>query len=270
MLSKKQFPVWTLPAIIILIVIVGYKAMSIGESQRFTIDDPIPGLVTYPAGVSAPDATMKCPEDYASTEESATADTAYYMDYLERNPDATIEDVGVERMKFLTDNNCQKTLDYMKNNLPEDSAIEPLTATEEELKQYKETLTNPYVVHVRTALNGYLDGSNEGMWNPDLTINKHEEGEYISGLAAFDKSYYRSKFVVLAVKDFVGGGKEINIIFQDKPDTLFSAWVYSPGGGASNHYDLRKFWQKQGWGPKEMSGIQTALSSYLYDPQYGV
>src|SRR3989344_4952691 len=46
--TKKQFPVWTLPVIIILIGVAAYKAMSIGESQRFTKDDNMPGYVAYP------------------------------------------------------------------------------------------------------------------------------------------------------------------------------------------------------------------------------
>ena len=105
MLSNKQFPVWSLPAIIFLIILVGYKAMSIGELLSFTMNNPIPCLVSYPTGSPAPDSGIKCPEDYASTEESDAADIAYFKDYLERNPDATIEDMGNARMQFLEENN---------------------------------------------------------------------------------------------------------------------------------------------------------------------
>jgi len=136
----------------------------------------------------------------------------------------------------------QKLPDYASNS-GDNEDFESASLTDEELQGYYAVYSDPYVVHVRTALNGYLDGTNVGMDIPDLVIQPRVEDGVTSGLDSFDRSYYQSKFVVFAINDNIGGGKEIDIIFQDKPDKMFAAWVYSAGEG---YYDLRGFWQKPG------------------------
>jgi len=53
---------------------------------------------------------LKCPEDYSSPENYIKDLDAFLESF---NPDSTLEDIGKERMKFLEDNNCEETLDYM-------------------------------------------------------------------------------------------------------------------------------------------------------------
>lgn len=104
--------------------------------------------------------------------------------------------------------------------------------TEEDIYQ------NPFVMHIRVALNGYLYGS---MKEEDLETSE-SEGEMKCGLANFDKLYYKSKFVVLQVEPNKYGGMNSYITFVDKPDAVFWAWVYEYG--ESGQYVLRGLCEK--------------------------
>lgn len=160
----------------------------------------------------------------------------------------------------------QKLPDYTSNGGGEED-VGPVSLTEEELQGYYAVYSDPYVVHVRTALNGYLDGSNTGMDSPGLVIQAQTEGGIMSGLDSFDRSYYQSKFVVYAINDNIAGGKEIDIVFQDKPDKMFAAWVYSPGEG---HYDLRGFWQKPDITEVMMQRLVQAFPQYFEDTDHAL
>ena len=117
--------------------------------------------------------------------------------------------------------------------------IKPIEFSQEQLEKYYETYEDPYVKHVRVALNGYLDGTMKGIDSIDDVVKaKTNADRSVSGLDAYSKDYYKSKFVVLLSSPSVAGGKEINIIFQDKPDKIFWTWVYAK---ESNVYDLRGF-----------------------------
>src|SRR3972149_2604129 len=66
----------------------------------------------------------------------------------------------------------------------------------EELERYYAVYRNPYVQHLRKALNVYLSGQAEGI--EGSAVGGYREGKTIPGLASFDKSYYRSPFVVFS------------------------------------------------------------------------
>lgn len=100
----------------------------------------------------------------------------------------------------------------------------------------EEIYNNPYIKHIRTALNGYLDGSNTGA-EEAMALDENKSDE--CGLDSFDKSYYRSKFFLYDVSDNDYGGVQAYIVFVDKPDTIFWAWVYRLGG--DGEYSLRGF-----------------------------
>ena len=59
------------------------------------------------------------------------------------------------------------------------------------------------------------------------------------GLGIVDKSYYESKFLLYGAADNDYGGVQAYIVFIDKPDTIFWAWVYRLGG--DGEYSLRGF-----------------------------
>lgn len=100
----------------------------------------------------------------------------------------------------------------------------------------EEIYNNPYIKHIRTALNGYLDGSNTGA-EEAIALDENKSDE--CGLDSFDKSYYQSKFFLYDVSDNDYGGVQAYIVFVDKPDTIFWAWVYRLGG--DGEYSLRGF-----------------------------
>ena len=115
-----------------------------------------------------------------------------------------------------------------------------------------DNLRDPYVLHLRKALNGYLDGINVGINSTGFIIRC--EGRNPSGLDCFSKEYFRSKFVVVRVSKALGGGKLVSIIFQDKPDKLFVGWVYKYSGNMG--FDLRGFWQSSGYDKEVMAEIR--------------
>lgn len=123
----------------------------------------------------------------------------------------------------------------------------------QELEEYYQTYKNPFVLHIRTALNGYLKGANEGISTTNAAIKAEVDKDgLVRGLDSFSKDYYRSKFVVVSFDDFLGGGKQITIQFQDKPDKLFSAWVYELADGT---YDLRGFWQNNTYTDEQLQEL---------------
>jgi hypothetical protein len=50
----------------------------------------------------------------------------------------------------------------------------------------------------------------------------------------------KSKFFIYNVHDNEYGGVQAYIVFVDKPDTIFGAWIYKLGGD-DNNYSLRSF-----------------------------
>lgn len=100
----------------------------------------------------------------------------------------------------------------------------------------KELYNNPYIKHIRTALNGYLDGSNAGA---EEVVALGVDVSSGCGLSDSDKTYYKNKFFVYEAADNDYGGVQAYIVFVDKPDTIFWAWVYRLGG--DGEYSLRGF-----------------------------
>lgn len=90
----------------------------------------------------------------------------------------------------------------------------------------EEIHNSPHIKRIRLALKGYLDGSNDGVEDSALT-NELSKDNLKCGLNNFDKSYYKSKFLILSASDNDYGGVQAYIIFVDKPDKIFWAWVYN-------------------------------------------
>ncbi len=145
--------------------------------------------------------------------------------------------------------------------------IKEITFTTEQLEQYYATYQDPYVIALRTALNGYLDGTNNGIENPQIVIESSRRDGYIDGLSSFSNDYYKSKFIVYAIGNSVVGGKQIAIIFQDKPDKLFNALVYKLADGV---YDLRGFSQNLSYTPEKMKNIGIQYKVKLTDTKHAL
>lgn len=98
--------------------------------------------------------------------------------------------------------------------------------TTEQLQQYYLVYQNVDVRYLRTLFDSYVQGAQ----------NEEEEFELLS---KWDKNYFRSKFIVLSRDGNTFGGTFITIIFEDKPDKIFVAWVYPEG--AKKRLTLRRF-----------------------------
>lgn len=98
--------------------------------------------------------------------------------------------------------------------------------TSEQLDHYYLVYKNPDVRYLRTVFDSYLNSSGSA-----------EQGREL--LSKWSKLYFRSKFMVLSREDNTFGGTLITILFQDRPDKVFVAWVY-PEGDAKK-LTLRKF-----------------------------
>ena len=187
---------------------------------------------------------------------------------------------GLKKYKAFVNNNLKEEIVINNKEMDEDKQeegneekieiekVEELEFTQEQLQKYYEVYENPYVLHLRQALNNYLDGGNEGIDAPEIVIEAgtFDDGS-LAGLDSFSKDYYKSKFIVMAINDGLMGGKIINIIFQDKPDKLFNAWVYQLGGGG---YDFRGFWENTNFTKEKMEIIHKQYKKYLEDKQHAL
>lgn len=190
---------------------------------------------------------FKCPEEYSSREEYINGMAAWTAEYMKTHPEVSQEAILAERQKLFDKRECKgwteagwdtaSSSDKAQNisdAIKYAESQEPPRIRGDETPQ--EIYSNPYIKHIRTALNGYLDGSNTGA-EEAIALDENKSDE--CGLDAFDKSYYRSKFLVFDAKDNDYGGVQTWIVFVNKPDTLFWAWVYRLGGDGD--YSLRGF-----------------------------
>ena len=98
--------------------------------------------------------------------------------------------------------------------------------TPEQLEQYYLVYKNPDVQYLRTLFDSYLKNSG----------GTEQERQQLS---KWNKDYFRSKFTVISREDNTFGGTLISILFQDRPDKVFVAWVYPEGG--NKKLALRRF-----------------------------
>ncbi len=88
--------------------------------------------------------------------------------------------------------------------------------TAEQLEDYYLVYNDSDVRYLRKVFDAFLHG----------VPGRKEEFEL---LRRWNKDYYRSKFVVLSRDNNELGGTFITIMFQDRPDKVFVAWVYREG-----------------------------------------
>jgi hypothetical protein len=102
--------------------------------------------------------------------------------------------------------------------------------TPEQLEEYYKVYKNADVQYLRTVFDAYLRNG-----------CRKEECEM---LQKWDKDYFRSKFTVMARDQNPFGGTFITILFQDRPDKVFVAWVYPEGAKRTpslRGFDAAKF-----------------------------
>ena len=94
--------------------------------------------------------------------------------------------------------------------------------TREDMKRYASTYRDPYVRHIRKAINNCLK-------------KKYEGDDNCEAIRAIDQEYLKNKFFVFSYNYSLMGGRFISLISQKKPDKIFSIWVYKGTGD----YELR-------------------------------
>jgi hypothetical protein len=119
-----------------------------------------------------------------------------------------------------------------------------------ELQEYYATYKRPEVKYLRTVMNAHLKGESRR----DLAYG---------ALKDFDSAYYRSKFIVITIVTPSGGGALMQIMFQDRPDSLFKAWVWEDSHNR-NRLELRQF-ERVDVGPETIAALQKKWKSLLDD-----
>jgi len=146
--------------------------------------------------------------------------------------------------------------------------IEPATLknSKEAVEGYYKIYENPMVKYIRTTLNAYLQGDPQSII-PQLTKEKNEDANYIYGLDSFDKEYYNSKFVVILKEDYPYGGNQFTILFQDKSDRFFTAWIYEK---PDKTYELRGFSSSKKQRQADIDKVNIEFKDFLMDKEHSM
>jgi hypothetical protein len=144
------------------------------------------------------------------------------------------------------------------------------TLSEEDIKAYLKTLGRPYIKELRKTLDNYNEGkiSENDIINSDLIVNPEASGSGTRcGLKSFNPDYFKSKFMVSWVDSGLGGGLIVDIIFLNKPDKVFSVWVYETSSG----WELRSFCENKEFTPKDIDEIwMKPYHQYHLKPEFSV
>lgn len=206
---------------------------------------------------------FKCPSDFKTSEKYLDSIDQWVNRYTKKHPEANVEEMMAVRDELIEKYKCGKppfTIDDSASNsdikdtdrVDMDKLWEGIKYAESqrppgigENPTEAEIYNNPYIKHIRIALNGYLAGTNEGIETDNLLLAGGALEESISGsawcgLKHFDKSYYKSKFIIYDgdASNYELGGVQAYIIFVNNPDTIFWTVTYQYGGG---EYVLRRF-----------------------------
>lgn len=161
---------------------------------------------------------------------------------------------------------------YINNTNPLRTAQEaPIELKEvldpRELEGYYRVYKNPFVLYLRKALNAYLANDSAQACIFEGAVKEQRREGIITGLEAFNKDYYKSKFIVTTIDDDKENGKNLQIIFQDKPDRIFFAWV---GNNPSGEICLLSFNSKESFDEKAMKEMTDYYKPYLFDKEHAL
>lgn len=202
-----------------------------------------------------------CPESYPDAAAAKKGIEDFLISALEKYPDATFEEVMEYRLYLLKAYNCEKTLANIaaNNQSSDDEAPVDGELTEQEVYQ------DPYIKHLRLALDEYLSGSRRGIEDEAVEAATWQSEEEC-GLARFDKAYYRSKFFIYSTEAGKYGGRIADIVFVDKPDTLFEALIYRYDTG---EYVLRYFC-KAGPAAESQDDFTELMRAFIKDIKFSL
>lgn len=152
-----------------------------------------------------------------------------------------------------------------KNTPLKQTELKSLILEQKDLEGYYRVYKNPFVLYLRKALNAYLANDSSQACIFKGAVTKDERSDIVTGLGAFSEDYYKSKFIVATINDNKENGKDIQIIFQDKPDRIFYAWV---GNNPSGEICLLGFNSKEHFDEKAMKEMIDYYRPYLFDKEH--
>jgi hypothetical protein len=106
-----------------------------------------------------------------------------------------------------------------------------IRGTAAQISHLVDVVNSPEVQAIRAGINEMRAGCTGGC--------KVTEPMAIDDLKKVEKPYLASKFSVFSGEPFLGGGRMVRVLFQDKPDAFFDAWVKQ--GPEPGHWYLLSF-----------------------------
>jgi hypothetical protein len=138
------------------------------------------------------------------------------------------------------------------------AAARPMSAEDEKL------YSNPFVLHLRAALDSFLAGKTDGIEAP--AIEARGSVGNMAGLKSFPRDLYSSRFIIIAIEDAIPGGKNVCIVFHANVNRTFTAWIYGYADGG--RYVLRGFWEDKKWSAA-LPAIRAKFGTLFADSNYG-
>ncbi|MFA6304366.1 MAG: membrane lipoprotein lipid attachment site-containing protein [Patescibacteria group bacterium] len=141
---------------------------------------------------------------------------------------------------------------------------------EQEIAYNNEIKQDEYVKYLRRSLDDYLSSNfstqSRGF---GLIDGIHYADSAYGNFNMIDPAYLKSKFIVLSTDFNPFGGKGITLIFKNKPDRIFYAWVYRYIGVG---YDLRDLsdYEKLQDGSNGVKEVQAGAINQLCNDEFGL
>ncbi|MBI2621992.1 MAG: hypothetical protein HYW63_05115 [Candidatus Levybacteria bacterium] len=142
-----------------------------------------------------------------------------------------------------------------------------VSVNQKELEGYYQVYKNPSVIFLRKAFNAYLANDGSQVCILQGAVKEDRREGIITGLDAFSRDYYKSKFIVATIDDNQENGKDIQIIFQDKPDRIFYAWV---GDNPDGKTCLIGFNSKEYFDPDKVKDLNEVYKRFLLDKEHAL
>ncbi|CAH0187189.1 hypothetical protein SRABI118_01399 [Massilia sp. Bi118] len=139
--------------------------------------------------------------------------------------------------------------------------------TDATLAGYYAVYQNPFVIGLRKELDAYIalkQGKSEkwhGRGRTDKAMLERADLEQV------DSQYLSSRFTVYKIEGQpFTGGRQVSILFIEKPDRIFKAWMYLTGDGI---YELRGF-KDSGITPEQIAVMRKSYEKLMLDREHAL
>jgi len=142
------------------------------------------------------------------------------------------------------------------------TAIQALTLTEAQEKEFTRTMNSPEVTEIRRYIDACLSDRLE---DPEDSYPCHRLGiEEGLTITEHPQSHVSGPFTVIWVQPFDYGGELFTVIFSDPPHLIADIWVYLEGG---TRPDMRAFMVRD-WKDETRQFFVNDLGTYLTDTRF--